>query len=112
MGRYAYVNGRYVDHLAAQVHIEDRGYQFADGVYEVVGVRDGRLIVGDRTIDTHGEFLRTDIAFSGTTSGSPSVSSESGPWAPGKTIFSAMRKRTIPRMKRTTVIASPRSTAR
>lgn len=44
MGRYAYVNGRYVDHLAAQVHIEDRGYQLADGVYEVVGVRDGRLI--------------------------------------------------------------------
>mgnify|MGYP003345185897 CR=1 FL=1 len=33
MGRYAYVNGRYVDHLAAQVHIEDRGYQLADGVY-------------------------------------------------------------------------------
>lgn len=44
MGRYAYVNGRYVDHRQAQVHIEDRGYQLADGVYEVVGVRDGRLI--------------------------------------------------------------------
>ena len=37
----AYVNGRYVDHRDASVHIEDRGYQFADGVYEVVGVRDG-----------------------------------------------------------------------
>ena len=44
MARYAYVNGRYVDHRAATVHIEDRGYQLADGVYEVVGVRDGRLI--------------------------------------------------------------------
>lgn len=44
MPRYAYVNGRYVDHRHAQVHIEDRGYQLADGVYEVVGVRDGRLI--------------------------------------------------------------------
>jgi D-alanine transaminase len=44
MARYAYVNGRYVDHRAASVHIEDRGYQLADGVYEVVGVRDGRLI--------------------------------------------------------------------
>ena len=44
MARYAYVNGSYVDHLAASVHIEDRGYQLADGVYEVVGVRDGRLI--------------------------------------------------------------------
>lgn len=44
MARYAYVNGRYVDHRQAHVHIEDRGYQLADGVYEVVGVRDGRLI--------------------------------------------------------------------
>jgi D-alanine transaminase len=44
MARYAYVNGRYVDHRTANVHIEDRGYQLADGVYEVVGVRDGRLI--------------------------------------------------------------------
>ncbi|HEY6982918.1 D-amino-acid transaminase [Reyranella sp.] len=44
MARYAYVNGRYVDHRQATVHIEDRGYQLADGVYEVVGVRDGKLI--------------------------------------------------------------------
>ena len=44
MARYAYVNGRYVDHRQARVHVEDRGYQLADGVYEVVGVRDGRLI--------------------------------------------------------------------
>jgi len=44
MARYAYVNGQYVDHRTANVHIEDRGYQLADGVYEVVGVRDGRLI--------------------------------------------------------------------
>src|SRR5258708_36911495 len=44
MARYAYVNGRYVDHRQATVHIEDRGYQLADGVYEAVGVRDGRLL--------------------------------------------------------------------
>src|SRR5690242_21772099 len=44
MARYAYVNGRYVDHRDASVHIEDRGYQLADGVYEVVGVRDGKMI--------------------------------------------------------------------
>lgn len=44
MARYAYVNGRYVDHRLAKVHVEDRGYQLADGVYEVVGVRDGKLI--------------------------------------------------------------------
>jgi len=44
MSRIAYVNGRYVPHRAAQVHIEDRGYQFADGIYEVVAVRHGRLV--------------------------------------------------------------------
>ncbi len=44
MSRIAYVNGRYVPHAAAHVHVEDRGFQFADAVYEVCGVRDGRLI--------------------------------------------------------------------
>ncbi len=44
MSRIAYVNGRYLPHAEASVHIEDRGYQFADGVYEVVAVQDGRLI--------------------------------------------------------------------
>ncbi|GBD50097.1 D-amino-acid transaminase [Methylopila sp. Yamaguchi] len=44
MSRIAYVNGQYVRHADAGVHIEDRGYQFGDGVYEVCEVRDGRLI--------------------------------------------------------------------
>ena len=44
MSRIAYVNGRYVPHAEAMVHVEDRGYQFADGVYEVCEVRGGRLI--------------------------------------------------------------------
>ncbi len=44
MPRTAYVNGRYLPHARALVHIEDRGYQFADGVYEVIHVRAGRLI--------------------------------------------------------------------
>lgn len=44
MSRIAYVNGQYVPHGSALVHIEDRGYQFADGVYEVVAIWDGRLI--------------------------------------------------------------------
>lgn len=43
MSRIAYVNGRYVPHGEASVHIEDRGYQFADGVYEVVAVREGEF---------------------------------------------------------------------
>ncbi|SER31628.1 D-alanine aminotransferase apoenzyme [Faunimonas pinastri] len=44
MSRIAYVNGRYVPHAQAQVHIEDRGYQFADGVYEVCEILKGRLV--------------------------------------------------------------------
>lgn len=43
MSRVAYVNGQYVPHGQATVHIEDRGFQFADGVYEVWSVFDGRL---------------------------------------------------------------------
>src|SRR5579885_3155131 len=42
--RIAYVNGRYLPHAQAAVSIEDRGYQFADGVYEVCEVRGGRLV--------------------------------------------------------------------
>ena len=44
MPRIAYVNGRYVPLAEASVHIEDRGYQFADGVYEVVAIHQGRLL--------------------------------------------------------------------
>jgi D-alanine transaminase len=44
MSRIAYVNGRYLPMRRATVHIEDRGYQFGDGVYEVCEVREGRLI--------------------------------------------------------------------
>jgi D-alanine transaminase len=44
MSRIAYVNGRYLPFREAKVHVEDRGYQFADGVYEVCEVRGGRLI--------------------------------------------------------------------
>jgi D-alanine transaminase len=44
MSRIAYVNGRYLPHGQAKVAVEDRGYQFADGVYEVCEVRGGHLI--------------------------------------------------------------------
>lgn len=44
MSRIAYVNGRYLRRSEASVNIEDRGYQFADGVYEVCEVRGGRLV--------------------------------------------------------------------
>jgi D-alanine transaminase len=44
MSRIAYVDGVYRPHAEAAVHIEDRGYQFADGVYEVIAVRGGKLV--------------------------------------------------------------------
>ena len=44
MSRIAYVNGRYLPHAHATVHIEDRGYQLGDGVYEVCEVLGGRLV--------------------------------------------------------------------
>lgn len=44
MSRIAYVAGQYLKHRQAAVHIEDRGYQFADGVYEVIAVVDGHLV--------------------------------------------------------------------
>jgi len=44
MSRFVYVNGRYVPYAKACVHVDDRGYQFADGVYEVCAVRGGQLI--------------------------------------------------------------------
>jgi D-alanine transaminase len=44
LSRIVYVNGRYVPYAEASVHIDDRGFQFADGVYEVCEVREGRII--------------------------------------------------------------------
>ena len=44
MSRIAYVNGRYLPWRDATVHVEDRGYQFSDGVYEVCEVRGGRMV--------------------------------------------------------------------
>jgi len=44
MSHIAYVNGRYLPQKTATVHIEDRGYQFADGVYEVMCIWNGRPV--------------------------------------------------------------------
>jgi D-alanine transaminase len=44
MPRIVYVNGRYLPHRYASVHIEDRGFQFADGVYEVIAITNGKLV--------------------------------------------------------------------
>jgi D-alanine transaminase len=54
MGRIAYVNGRFVPHGEAVVHIEDRGYQLADAVYEVWALFNGKLS------DPEGHFARLE----------------------------------------------------
>ena len=54
MGRIAYVNGRFVPHAEATVHIEDRGYQLADAVYEVWALFGGKLA------DPEGHFARLE----------------------------------------------------
>jgi D-alanine transaminase len=48
LSRIAYINGRYVPHRHAHVHVEDRGFQFADAVYEVIAIRRGAFIDADR----------------------------------------------------------------
>jgi D-alanine transaminase len=58
MARIAYVNGRYVPHRDANVHVEDRGFQFADGVYEVCEVRDGFIVDLTRHLDRLDRSLR------------------------------------------------------
>jgi D-alanine transaminase len=44
MPRISYVNGQYLRHRQAAVHVEDRGYQFADAIYEVIAIVGGRLV--------------------------------------------------------------------
>ncbi len=54
MSREAYVNGRYVPVNEAMVHAEDRGFQFADGIYEVCAV------IGGRFLDYEGHMARLE----------------------------------------------------
>lgn len=51
MARVVYVNGRYLPYPQAGVHVEDRGFQFADAIYEVCEVKDGRLVDETRHMD-------------------------------------------------------------
>lgn len=43
---YVIVNGEVTDRASAKVDIEDRGYQFGDGVYEVIRVYNGKMFTG------------------------------------------------------------------
>ncbi|MDC3085926.1 D-amino-acid transaminase [Pelagibacteraceae bacterium] len=51
MSREAFVNGEYTEYNKSYIHIEDRGYQFADGVYEVFAILDGKIIDYEGHID-------------------------------------------------------------
>ncbi len=51
MSRISYLNGEFLPHEKCFIHIEDRGFQFADGAYEVTLFRDGKLIDGDAHIE-------------------------------------------------------------
>ena len=44
MSRIVFLNGKYIEYSNATVHVEDRGYQFADGVYEVFSVNNSKII--------------------------------------------------------------------
>ena len=48
MSRIVYINGEYVPENEAKVSIMDRGYLFADGVYEVSAVINGKMVDNDR----------------------------------------------------------------
>lgn len=50
-GRVAYVDGRYLPHGSAGIHIEDRGLQLGDAVYEVCGVSGSLIVDGEEHLD-------------------------------------------------------------
>jgi D-alanine transaminase len=58
MARIAYVNGRYRPLAGEAIALEDRGYQFADGVYEVIKVLAGR----PRDLERHLDRLQRSLA--------------------------------------------------
>ncbi|MBP7709735.1 MAG: hypothetical protein KA100_01525 [Rickettsiales bacterium] len=59
MSRISYLNGEFLPHEKCFVHIEDRGFQFADGVYEVTLFKNGKLIdLGSRAKYAGKEILK------------------------------------------------------
>ncbi len=57
MPSHAYINNKFVSFKNAKIHIEDRGLQFADSVYEVIAVLNGNLI----DLDFHLKRLRYSL---------------------------------------------------
>ena len=64
MGELAYVNGTYCPIEEAVVSIEDRGFQFGDGIYEVIAVYNGRPFQLDghlRRLERSAEMIALDL---------------------------------------------------
>ncbi len=57
MPNFAFINNKFVNFKLAKIHIEDRGFQFADSVYEVIAVLDNNLI----DVDFHLERLKYSL---------------------------------------------------
>ena len=57
-GRIAYVNGRYLPHGAAMVHVEDRALQLGDGIYEVAAIAGGKMVDLEEHLDRLERSLR------------------------------------------------------
>ncbi len=49
--RISYLNGEFLPHEKCFIHIEDRGFQFADGAYEVTLFTNNKLIDGDAHLE-------------------------------------------------------------
>ena len=52
-----YLNGKYLPLSKAKISVTDRGFQFSDGVYEVIASYDGTLI----DIDLHLKRLKKSL---------------------------------------------------
>ena len=48
---FCYINGFYKNNIDAQISVEDRGFNFSDGVYEVMGFRNGKLLNFDNAVN-------------------------------------------------------------
>ena len=48
---FSYINGSYTNNIDAQISVEDRGFNFSDGVYEVIGFRKGKLLNFNRHLN-------------------------------------------------------------
>ena len=49
--RMVLMNGEFIPREQAKVDIEDRGYQFGDGIYEVIRVYNGKMFMAKEHLE-------------------------------------------------------------